>query len=204
MTPQKRAVVERAVAQVNRGLGPDDRGRVVTFASRSMERQPLQPPPLRVDLSPVGDGTAVRDALLLSLVTTTVPGRRQLNVFMSDGADTASYFDAVTVTETARHSSGQTAVIMVRGRNAIDRPTSAMLGVVHAITSETGGEMIYLDEGDDLTKAFLSAIENFRMSYVLRYAPTGVHAPGWHEITVTLKSKKYSVRARRGYTALPR
>ena len=55
---------------------------------------------------------------------------------------------------------------------------------------------------DLLEGGFLRAVEDFRTSYVVRYAPKGVERGGWHEVGVTAKkgSKRYDVRARRGYT----
>jgi hypothetical protein len=58
--------------------------------------------------------------------------------------------------------------------------------------------------GDEriLDAPFLRAFEDFRTSYVLRYAPTGVTREGWHEITVRVPKGKgrYQIRTRRGYT----
>jgi hypothetical protein len=43
-------------------------------------------------------------------------------------------------------------------------------------------------------------LDDFRASYVLRYSPTGVERPGWHEIEVAVPSApRATVRARRGY-----
>jgi VWFA-related protein len=199
MTPAKRAVVLRAIDQVSAALGPADRGAVVTFATRVTERTPLMAPPMAVDLSMTGSGTAVRDALLLSLVSAPVVDRRQFGLFMTDGEDTTSYFDARTVAETARHASGQTTVVIVRDDGKLkDNAAKAMF---QAVASTTGGEVVELERGDDLSRAFLAALESFRTSYVLRYSPVGVPAPGWHEVSVRTKSRKYNVRARRGYWA---
>ena len=198
MTPDKRATVERAIAQVSRSLRQDDRGSVVTFAARIAERSPLQAPPILVDLSGIGPGTSVRDALLLSLVTDRRDDRRQLNLFMTDGDDTSSYFDPRTVVETARHAGGQTSVILVRDNGRLRGPTREMIDQVAATT---GGEVLELDGGDDLSNAFLRTVEAFRTSYVLRYTPNGVSATGWHEVVVRVKKRNYTVRSRNGYWA---
>jgi len=199
MTPAKRGMVYRAVDQISAALKPDDRGSVVTFATRVIERRPLLPPPMEADLSPNGSGTAVRDALLLSLTSTPAVDRRQFGLFMTDGEDTTSYFDARTVTETARHASGQTTIVLVRDNGKLkDKDARQMF---QAVATTTGGEVVELDRGDDLSRAFLAALESFRTSYVLRYSPVGVASPGWHEVSVTTKPKRYNVRARRGYWA---
>jgi len=47
---------------------------------------------------------------------------------------------------------------------------------------------------------FRKILTDFRASYVLRYIPTGVKAPGWHEIRVQVPSiPRATIHARRGY-----
>jgi hypothetical protein len=197
MTPSKRAVIERAVAKIAGALAPADRAAVATFASHSVERLPLQHPPLNIVLPGSGTGTALLDALLLSLVTAPVVDRRQLGLFMTDGDDTSSYFDAATVTDTARYATGQTSIVIVRDSGRLKNDT--IRTAFRSVVTTTGGELIELEKDDDLGQAFLTALENFRASYVLRYAPTSVGSSVWHDVDVRVKSKKYTVRARRGY-----
>ena len=57
----------------------------------------------------------------------------------------------------------------------------------------------------DVIAAFRMAFDDFRQSYVLRYAPAGVERAGWHDIQVTVPAERgVSVRARRGYFVEPR
>jgi hypothetical protein len=197
MTPAERVVIERAIGTLSSALRPDDRGGVVTFSSRIAERVKLQRPPIRADLSPLGQGTAVVDALLLSLVSAPVVDRRRFGLFMTDGEENASSFDAATVVETARHASGQTSILVVRDRG---RAPQRMEDMFRHVAETTGGELIRLGPGDDLSRGFLTALENFRLSYVLRYSPDGTPAAGWHNVAVKVKSRNYNVRARRGYS----
>ena len=197
MNKEKRAAVERAIAQVSGALTPDDRAAVVTFGTTLFEDAPLRPPPLTVDLSARGGGTSVFDALLLSLVSAPSADRRQLTVFMTDGDDTSSYFDARTVLETAKHAHSQLSFVVVRGGGTdADGP---VMNAFRSIARSTGGEVLQIDADERLSEAFLTAIGNFRMSYVLRYTPTAVPGAGWHDVAVRVKSGKYTVRARRGY-----
>jgi hypothetical protein len=198
MTPAKRASVQRAIAQVGQSLHADDRTAIETFAVRTVERRPLGPPPLAAEIANSGNGTSIVDALMLSLVTAPVPDRRQLELFMTDGDDTTSVFDPATVIDTARFASRQTSFVIVRDRGRLEGP---MLTIVRTIAITTGGQTIEIKGNDDLSDAFLAAIENFRTSYVLRYTPVGTNASGWHEVDVKVKKSKYSVRARRGYWA---
>jgi hypothetical protein len=144
-------------------------------------------------MTEIGKGTAVFDALLLTLVTPQPAGRRALALFMTDGQDTASYFDEQVVLETARHARIPTSVIL-----APDRASGSVGGVLRSIALQTGVE---LGSRDRLTEAFLQTVDNFRAGYVLRYAPTGVSATGWHDVSVSVKNSQYTVRARRGYWA---
>jgi hypothetical protein len=78
-------------------------------------------------------------------------------------------------------------------------PHVPFMGVVqdgNVVRGTFGGDERLLDA------PFLRALEDFRTSYVLRYAPTGVASGGWHEITVRVPKGRgrYQIRARRGYT----
>jgi len=196
MTRDDREMVSRAVAQVSDRLGPADRARVMTFATMTAERTPLAHPPIKVDLSAVGPGTAIFDALLLSVITPPLPDRRQCVLFMTDGQDTTSIFDASLVIDTARHASAPTTIVLVPNRAPI-----TTRGLLFSVAAQTGGEIVELKGHDQLSQAFLTALENFRTSYVLRYSPAGVSRTGWHDVTVTVKNKDLRVRARRGYWA---
>jgi VWFA-related protein len=66
----------------------------------------------------------------------------------------------------------------------------------------TGGKLylpgIFTDR--NAAAIFKKVFEDYRQSYVLRYAPKGVPAQGWHEVKVTIPSQpSYEVHARRGY-----
>jgi Mg-chelatase subunit ChlD len=195
MTPAKRIVVARAIGTISGALRPEDRGAVVTFSSHISELAALQHPPIRTDFTVGGDSSVV-DALLLSLATAPNADRRQLGLFMSDGDDSTSHFDPATVVDTARHANGPTSILIVRNGG---NPARRMQDMFRQVADTTGGEVLRLGPGDDLSQGFLSALENFRSSYVLRYSPTGRPTAGWHDVAVTVRPKNYSVRARRGY-----
>jgi hypothetical protein len=126
-----------------------------------------------------------------------MPDLRQLNVFMTDGDDTTSMFDEETVLATAKHTQGQMSFVIVKG-GGTDADGDVMR-TFRTISRTTGGEILQIDQDEQLSQAFITALQNFRTAYVLRYTPTGVAAPGWHEVTVKVKSKNYNIRARRGY-----
>jgi len=196
MTREDRETIARAISQVSSALGPDDRVRVMTFATLTAERTPLARPPINVDLSHVGPGTAVFDALLLSILTPSMVDRRQCVLFMTDGQDNSSSFDGATVLETAKHASAPTTIVLVP-----NRASNPVHAVLQSVATQTGGEVVELKRHDELSRAFLTALENFKTSYVVRYSPTGVSKTGWHDVAVRIKSKNYQVRARQGYWA---
>jgi hypothetical protein len=117
---------------------------------------------------------------------------------MTDGDDTTSFFDARTVVETAKHTHGQLSFVVLRGGGT--RADGAVRTAFQTIARTTGGEVLEIAQNEQLSPAFLTALANFRMSYLLRYSPTGVAPGGWHDVVVTVPSGQYSVRARRGYS----
>jgi Mg-chelatase subunit ChlD len=198
MTPPKLARIERAVAQVGEAMRAGDRSAVLTFTSVVTEQRAMQPPPIVLQLATDLGTTSIVDALLLALISGPLVDRRQLGLFMTDGEDGTSVFDVSTTIETARYASTQMSFVVVRDGPL---PKGSILTMFRTVAETTGGDVIHLDKDDDLSKAFLGAVESFRTSYVLRYAPKGVSGRGWHEIHVATKNDKYTVRARRGYWA---
>lgn len=196
MTREDREVVQRAVGQLSDALDQGDRVRVMTFATLTAERTPLASPPINVDLSHVGPGTAVFDSLLLSIITPPMIDRRQIVLFMTDGQDTTSSFSGTTVVETAKHASAPTTIVLVP-----NRAPNPVRGLLTSVAAQTGGEVVELKGHNQLSQAFITALQNFKTSYLVRYSPSGVSKTGWHDVAVRIKSKNYQVRARRGYWA---
>jgi hypothetical protein len=194
MRPADRQIINQAIEQVGRALRPDDRVMATLFWSHVSERVPLGPPPITIAASDTGHNTSIFDALLLALVRPDLPERRQFSIFMTDGMDTSSYFDAPLVVDTARHTTSPITIVL-----APDRAPTSMDSLMKALAIQTGGEFIALKDRQRLPETFGRALENFRASYVLRYIPTGVPSPGWHAVTVSVKNRRYQVRARQGY-----
>ena len=69
--------------------------------------------------------------------------------------------------------------------------------VLVEVARRTGGGTHLLR---DRVAAFTRILDDFRSSYLLRYTPTGVDLPGWHDIEVRVtRPGRYDVRARKGY-----
>lgn len=196
MSTADRQIVNRAIGQIGDALSAQDRMSATLFWSHVSERVPLGQPPVTLTASDTGHNTAILDAMLLALVRPDLPERRQFSIFMSDGVDTASYFDADAVLATARHAVGPMTVVL-----APDRAPRLMADILGAVALQTGGEVITLEDRSQLRETLSRALESFRSSYVVRYFPTGVEAGGWHSVSVSVKEGRYAVRARKGYSA---
>lgn len=194
MRAADRQIINDAIAQVGRALSPDDRVSTTVFWTHISQRTPLGPPSAIRTVSDAGHDTVVLDAMLLALVQPEITGRRQFSIFMTDGVDTASHFDEATVLATARHAKGPMTVVL-----APDRAPRSIDGTLRSVALQTGGEVISLKDRSQLRGTFSRALENFRSSYVVRYFPTGVAPGGWHSVNVSVKSSRYTVRARQGW-----
>lgn len=203
MYDAKLAAVRRAVAQVGQALEPGDRAEIVTFSTHVGLAVSLTAPPIDAAIRSTGGGTSVLDALLLSLAKAPVAGRRHLNILMTDADDSASEFEPPIVRQTARFSSAQMSfVITRRGSFSVNGQLDETLATLRSVADTTGGQVVEIQTDEGLSETFLAALEDFRTSYVLRFTPTGVTQPGWHDVTVSVKNRNYSVRARRGYWGL--
>lgn len=194
MRPADRLVINQAIEQVGRALRPEDRATVAFFWSHISERFPLGPPPIALTAGETGQNTSILDAMLLALIRPGLPDRRQFSILMTDGIDSNSYFDATVVEDVARHTNGPMTIVL-----APDRAGTTMEETFATVAKLTGGVVIALRDRERLTETFGRALDNFRSSYVVRYIPTGVSSPGWHDVTVTVKNRSYTVRARQGY-----
>jgi VWFA-related protein len=192
----ERAVLVEAIEHVRNGMAIGDRMSVMEFGTHVQESSPLAAPDQSKITLGYGVDTAVLDAMLLALVRPDVPGRRAFSLFLTDGDDTASYFDSTVVLDTARFSKGPMTIVL-----APDRAAPPAGGVLRSIAIGTGGELLTLRNRDSLRETFAQALENFRSSYVLRYTPAGVAAGGWHDVRVSVRNSRYRVRARQGYDA---
>jgi hypothetical protein len=64
----------------------------------------------------------------------------------------------------------------------------------------TGGERHRSRFGDPAVKTFGRILDEFRRSYVLRYSPQGMPAPGWHRVRVIVPGHPAAtINARAGY-----
>jgi len=202
-----RTQFERAMQDIALSLRPNDQVRLIGFGTRVSDAAGFQPggAPLPLAGLTVGGGTAFYDAMAAALMGLRPSERPQLVVGFSDGLDNMSFADASTVTALAGRVSAALYLLLAR-RDAPKylRGIAPWTGqpdtkALHEAADRTGGDVFEHRINDALPALFQRVVDDFRTKYLLRYSPEGVAARGWHEITVKVKGKKYTVRARKGY-----
>lgn len=169
--------------------------------------------------------TALYDAIYAGLCMPSGAGGRALLLVFSDGADTASWLRADAVLEAAKRSdvvvyvvstgvtrsrtygftSSEGASVKQSSQGAPTRGTPVWderQSFLAALAAASGGQVFQVDETGRLKGRLAAILGEFRARYLLSYTPQGVRTDdGWHKLTVRLKSKKGSVKARSGYYA---
>jgi VWFA-related protein len=187
----------RAMRQVAAVLAPDDRCEILTFNSRIADAASRQHPPVAVGIRRGGpDGTAFFDAVSLALVTVPAIDRRQITIVLSDARDNASFFDETTLLDAARRTDAVVYTILPAGAE----PDPLSIGRLQSLALLTGGRVIRAPREQLTGEAVITALDEFRHSYVLRYALSGVPVDGWHRLEVkVLRPGRFRIRARAGY-----
>jgi VWFA-related protein len=159
-------------------------------------------------------GTSLWDAVAMAAMRPVSAGTRRVVVVFTDGVDRSSVLDRATRLAVVDRSAATIQVVATgslmvgyvetqTSPRLSDTSTRPMMSNVSAaigeITSRTGGTFFDLNESRSFLTALGAAIDEFRSRYILRFAPQGVAADGWHALTVTVPGKRYDVRARRGY-----
>ena len=144
-----------------------------------------------------GGQTSLFDALTSSLIRPRDQAFRSMAILFTDGRDTLSLLDENTVRAVAARAESSIFVVTVTENSAPVVPHRALF---ENITETTGGRLVVLGRTDNLSGAFVRALDDYRLSYVLRYAPKAAPLPGWHDLAVRVtRSGRYDLRARSGY-----
>jgi VWFA-related protein len=184
-------------------LSARDALRLIALQHRVRLVFPFQPGGTRppVDNLTAQGGTSLFDGLVATMMRKTEPDRRQLVIAYTDGQDTVSIVDAAAARDVAlRADTVVHLVVPLAGARTKPPADTPPLALLRDLAGRTGGALFYIDAADPITEGFRRALDEFRTSYVLRYSPTGVARPGWHEISVKVKTGQYEVRARKGYS----
>lgn len=155
----------------------------------------------------VGGQTSLYDAVFkMARDMTRAPARRRVIVVLSDGADTSSKHTlAETIALAQRNeisvygiSTKGGAVFRVEGSpylNADDRD-------LRKLCRETGGDIFFPSNVEELTRAFRLVTEYLRNQYLIVYEPTSNNDGRFHKIDVQVVGQKgLSTLSRQGYIA---
>ena len=177
-------------------LEPGDRAWLVTFGYRfALKAGPLSDAAeiqrLIAHIRPE-NGAAMWDAMFGAVSLAATHFGRSTVVVMSDGVDRGSWLREDRAVEVLRRSD-----VVVNGV----RPSGVVYGInaLEAAAKATGGVVFYAERRDGLERQFSEFLQQFRRGYVLSYTPPAGSEKGWHDISVRLKNRRGTVRARDGY-----
>ena len=214
--------LRRAIRQLMADLGPRDRLRLVLFNMRVRRVVDYTTDVTAIEQAiasvTAGGGTSILDAISVGLVSAEHGERRQLVVFFSDGADALSTTTPDVLLDVAARSAASLTLVLPasmtgvgfvrsggRGPAAAPTPQSArqsrQAALYRRLAADTGGVVIPMVlPNQDLSELFARALEEFRSTYVLHFAPRGVKPGGFHTLQVDVPGRKgLTIRARRGY-----
>ena len=132
--------------------------------------------------------TALYDAIVYSLYNFSgVKGQKAL-VVITDGHDTSSKFAFDQAIEYARRAAVPIYAIGL-GISPADVDTRYKLG---KFSTETGGNVYYIDRAEDLQKIYADIQNELRSQYILGFYPAEGIKPGtkWHEVAVQVSDGK--------------
>jgi VWFA-related protein len=189
----------RATETARTRVRPGDRLSVSRFSHRVRESQLAPETQLSTLLVNPAGQTSLLDALAMTLIRPRSGEMRQMVVLFTDGQDSLSFIDERTVIAIAARTEVAVFVVALTDRSMAALPH---WGMFEQVTAATGGRLTAVGPNDNLSRAFVDALDTFRQSYVLRYSLDEEAEAGWHDVAVrVLRPGSFEVRARRGYTA---
>jgi VWFA-related protein len=215
--------LRQAIVQLMGDLAKGDRLRLTLFntrVSRTMDyTTDVKAVERAIRAASAGGGTALFDAISVTLVSSSPPDRRQLAVFFTDGSDSSSTTAPELLTSVAQRTRATLAFVVpssappptvtlptvtrgmitmtpVPGSTGARVPNQPLLS---SLARETGGAVLPVASNANLSATFRSILSAFRTTYVLYYSPRGVDRAGYHRLEVKVKRDGARVQARRGY-----
>jgi VWFA-related protein len=163
-------------------------------------------------VNPVGNSSLL-DGSYAGLVLADSLSEPTLLILLSDGRDTSSWLTSEAVLETAKNTRHNDVVVYAvstakmqknsfvwpkfeigSGDRSLDNP------FLRQLTKATGGSLVEIESEHELSSAFHSILEEFRLRYLIHWVPRGVSSGGWHKVEVRVKRPSATVKARPGYT----
>jgi Ca-activated chloride channel homolog len=202
------SLLKDAAEQFFLRLLPDDKARVGAFNDKveitahfTNNRDELISDTRQLDF---GNGTRLWDAVLLSLDELKgIEGRRVVLVF-TDGDDTNSRAKFGTVSDRARTDEAMVYAIGLESNyfNGERMVRSAPDSGLRKIADETGGGYFELKKTADLAPTFTRVAQELHTQYVMGFTPTVLDGKV-HQLSVRVKQRGLTARARRSYVAAP-
>lgn len=141
---------------------------------------------------PTGN-TSLVDASFAGMMMAESDVGRGLVIVFSDGLDTSSWLRSKAVLDVAKRSD---AVVY-----AVSAGLASRAAFLRDLTEQTAGRLFQVESTKGLSAVFLQVLDEFRQRYLVSYSPSGVSREGWHALTVRVKGRNATVRARPGYLA---
>ena len=190
--------LKRAVDDTSKALSARDRVRLMTFSHEVRQLFPYRPggAPANLKMLTAGGATSLYDALAAAMIQARPAGTRQMILVFTDGADSRSFMDAPALQQLGGVSDEVVYFAIGIRRGGADVPHKSQLT---DIAAATGGDVTTFRVDSAIPTTFRDILDRFRMSYVLRYSPTGVSREGWHALTVDVRKGNYEIRAKKGW-----
>jgi VWFA-related protein len=179
-------------------LKSGDKAGLVTFGASVLVRARLTSDlaavrsALEQQAAGAGD-TSLVDASYTSMLLAEAADARGLVIVFSDGDDTGSVLTDRSVLETAKRMDAVVYAAWAGG--------SSLNPFLRDLSSATAGRTLKVESTDKLRETFVAILDEFRQRYLISYTPRGVAKGGWHTLTVRVKTRRATVRARPGYLA---
>jgi VWFA-related protein len=157
-------------------------------------------------------GTALFDALALTLMQPPSLERRHLVIALTDGVDTNSVVPDSALRAIVERSDAVVYIINVveaprawTDVSTATRDETSVPGTVFDLTASmvtrvSGGRLPNFGATESLADRLSGVLTDFRTRYLLRYTPRGVSGAGWHALQVeVVGAGSDDVRTRKGY-----
>lgn len=200
--------LRKGVNEVVSNLGGQDRVRLILFNSKVPRATEFTRDSAAIDRAlreaRAGSQSGFADAFGDALAAATPADRRHLVLFVTDGTLNSSAKPEMLL-DLARRSRATMSMILPielpTGRGFVT-PSPAQrerTESLNQLAQETGGVVVWMTPGGYVDQVVRVLFEDFRASYVLHFAPTGVEPGGVHTLQVKVKRPDARVKARRAY-----
>ena len=196
----------------------DDEAAVFSFDMNLQSLQPFTADPGAIEhalarVAPYGQ-TSLYDAIGQTArhVADTAPGdpHRRAVIVLTDGIDTSSEMTPEQVAAIAAAIDVPVYVVAVVSpldhagtSSAVDGPAGEREGVLRTLARWTGGELFVTSAPAQQSLAARQIVDELRHQYVLAFSSSRAGS-GWRALSVRVRDKDATVRARSGYAAAPR